>query len=281
MGIGFRIPIAKWTLMNLRRFDVLEVTVDHYVKGGEYARKTIANLVGRIPLVLHGVGLSLGTDAPLDDRYVDEVAQAIDELKVPSYSEHLAWTKVPGLDLANLLPVPRTRGFFDHLRERWLQDSRTPPWVADVASIELALARARTLRPTTMGREALTTCPKGSRWYRTHPCTLLVRCGYDVWNLFEPRKSSLSAAHLQAGEAITQRDMHLAVAAVVGRRRPLVLEVTPEAFLLLERSTDWSRLGRNSASRDEGTDEETLVLQLAAQGLVLVSGEASRDGGRG
>lgn len=176
---------------------------------------------------------------------------------------------------------PDAERFFDHLRERWLQDSRTPPWVADVASIELALARARTLRPTTMGREALTTCPKGSRWYRTHPCTLLVRCGYDVWNLFEPRKSSLSAAHLQAGEAITQRDMHLAVAAVVGRRRPLVLEVTPEAFLLLERSTDWSRLGRNSASRDEGTDEETLVLQLAAQGLVLVSGEASRDGGRG
>lgn len=115
MGIGFRIPIAKWTLMNLRRFDVLEVTVDHYVKGGEYARKTIANLVGRIPLVLHGVGLSLGTDAPLDDRYVDEVAQAIDELKVPSYSEHLAWTKVPGLDLANLLPVPRTCAVADVL----------------------------------------------------------------------------------------------------------------------------------------------------------------------
>lgn len=101
--------------MNLRRFDVLEVTVDHYVKGGEYAHKAIANLVDRIPLVLHGVGLSLGTDAPLDDRYVDEVAQAIDELKVPSYSEHLAWTKVPGLDLANLLPVPRTRAVADVL----------------------------------------------------------------------------------------------------------------------------------------------------------------------
>ena len=115
IGIGFRVPTARWTLMNLRRFDVLEVTVDHYVKGGEYAHKAIANLVDRIPLVLHGVGLSLGTDAPLDDRYVDEVAQAIDELKVPSYSEHLAWTKVPGLDLANLLPVPRTRAVADVL----------------------------------------------------------------------------------------------------------------------------------------------------------------------
>ena len=108
VGIGFRIPNGRWTLANLHRFDALEVTVDHYINGGEFGRTTIRNLVGRIPLVLHGVGLSLGTDAPLDDQYVDSVARAIDDLKSPSYSEHLAWTKVPGIDLANLLPVPRT-----------------------------------------------------------------------------------------------------------------------------------------------------------------------------
>ncbi len=115
IGIGFRVPIAKWTLANLQRFDVLEITVDHYVKGGEYARKAIRNLVDRIPLVLHGVGLSIGTDAPLDERYLDGVAEAIEDLKVPSYSEHLAWTKVPGIDIANLLPVPKTRAAADML----------------------------------------------------------------------------------------------------------------------------------------------------------------------
>ncbi len=115
IGIGFRVPIAKWTLANLHRFDVLEVTVDHYVKGGEYARKAIRNLVDRIPLVLHGVGLSIGTDAPLDETYLDSVAEAVRDLKVPSYSEHLAWTKVPGIDLANLLPVPKTRAAADIL----------------------------------------------------------------------------------------------------------------------------------------------------------------------
>ena len=59
--------------------------MDHYINGGEFRRAgTIRNLVGRIPLVLHGVGLSLGTDAPLDDQYVDSVARAIDDLKSPS-----------------------------------------------------------------------------------------------------------------------------------------------------------------------------------------------------
>ena len=115
IGIGFRIPIAKWTLANLHRFDVLEITVDHYIKGGEYARKAIRNLVDRIPLVLHGVGLSIGTDAPLDETYLDGVAEAIEDLKVPSYSEHLAWTKVPGIDIANLLPLPKTRAAADML----------------------------------------------------------------------------------------------------------------------------------------------------------------------
>ena len=115
VGIGFRIPIAKWTLANLHRFDVLEITVDHYIKGGEYARKTIHGLVDRIPLVLHGVGLSIGTDTPLDEAYLDGVAEAVDDLKVSSYSEHLAWTKVPGIDIANLLPVPKTRAAADML----------------------------------------------------------------------------------------------------------------------------------------------------------------------
>ena len=115
IGIGIRVPIAKWTLANLHRFDVLEVTVDHYIKGGEYVRRAIRNLVDRVPLVLHGVGLSIGTDAPLDEAYLDAVAEAIEELKIPSYSEHLAWTKVPGIDLANLLPVPKTRAAADML----------------------------------------------------------------------------------------------------------------------------------------------------------------------
>ena len=115
IGIGFRVPISRWTLANLHRFDVLEVTVDHYIRGGDYTRRAIRNLVDRIPLVLHGVGLSIGTDAPLDEEYLDGVCEAVEDLKVPSYSEHLAWTKVPGIDLANLLPLPKTRAVADML----------------------------------------------------------------------------------------------------------------------------------------------------------------------
>ena len=106
VGIGYRSAIAEWTRANLERFD--EITVDHCINGGSAQRAEIFDLVGAIPLNAHGVGLSIGTDAPLDYRYLDAVANVVERLHAPTYSEHLAFTRVPGRDLANLLPLPRT-----------------------------------------------------------------------------------------------------------------------------------------------------------------------------
>ena len=108
VGLGYRSAIAAWTRENLDRFDVLEVTVDHCIHGGRAQQAEIFDLVGRIPLNAHGVGLSIGTDVPLDLAYLDQVAAIVKRLEAPTYSEHLAFTRVPGRDLANLLPLPKT-----------------------------------------------------------------------------------------------------------------------------------------------------------------------------
>jgi uncharacterized protein (UPF0276 family) len=108
VGIGYRSAIADWTRANLERFDVLEITVDHCIHGGRALQSEIFELVGRIPLTAHGVGLSIGTDEPLDLAYLDEVAAIVERLEAPAYSEHLAFTRVSGRDLGNLLPLPKT-----------------------------------------------------------------------------------------------------------------------------------------------------------------------------
>jgi uncharacterized protein (UPF0276 family) len=107
VGIGYRTAIDGWTRMHLDRLDVLEITVDHCIQGGVSQKSAIYDLVGRIPLTAHGVGLSIGTDALLDLAYLDQVAVVIERLGAPAYSEHLAFTGVPGRDLGNLLPLPR------------------------------------------------------------------------------------------------------------------------------------------------------------------------------
>ena len=109
LGIGFRSEARDATLQHLSELDALELTVDHYIFGSPRFRCAIQGLSREIPLVAHGVGLSIGTALPPDRRYLDAVTQVLELIDSPWYSEHLAFTKVPGTDLAQLLPLPRTR----------------------------------------------------------------------------------------------------------------------------------------------------------------------------
>jgi uncharacterized protein (UPF0276 family) len=118
VGLGFRLPIWRWIFEHLERFDVLEITVDHYIHGGDRTRCILRELVGQIPLLAHGVGLSIGTDVPIDERYLEQVATTLQDLKMTSYSEHLAWTKAPDIDLANLLPLPKNNQVADSVIEK-------------------------------------------------------------------------------------------------------------------------------------------------------------------
>jgi uncharacterized protein (UPF0276 family) len=108
IGIAYRSVIHDWTCDNLHRFDALEITVDHCLHRGKALRSVIFDLVDKIVLTAHGIGLSIGTDAPLDLAYLDQVAAIVERLKAAAYSEHLAFTRVPGRDVANLLPLPRS-----------------------------------------------------------------------------------------------------------------------------------------------------------------------------
>ena len=158
---------------------------------------------------------------------------------------------------------PDAERFFERFLAPGSHEPPRPPWAADVAAIELALARARTLHPAAMEGEALAARPQAPGfWYRAHPCAGLVTCRYDVRALFEPARSR---------EPVTKRPVHMAVLAVRARRRPKVLELAPDAFTLLERSREW----RAGANDDEARGD--LVKQLAAQGLALVSTDDTRD----
>jgi uncharacterized protein len=133
VGIGYRAVIDEWTRKNLDRFEVLEITVDHCIYGGKQQHAAIFDLVGQVPLTAHGVGLSIGTDEPLDLAYLDEVASVVEHLKAPAYSEHLAFTRVPGYDLANLLPLPKTEAVAESIiaKVRTVQSRISVPFLLE------------------------------------------------------------------------------------------------------------------------------------------------------
>lgn len=124
VGIGYRRYLHDWTMEHLDLFDVAEITVDHYLWSSPKQRELIEECARSLPTLGHGVGLSIGTDMPLDYAYLDRVCEVLERLDVLAYSEHIAFTKAPApapeaepaqapaatepwLDLANLIPLPK------------------------------------------------------------------------------------------------------------------------------------------------------------------------------
>ncbi len=60
------------------------------------------------PISLHGVGLSLGSAEGLDLAHLERVLRVVERFQPGLISEHLSWTVVDGVYLADLLPLPMT-----------------------------------------------------------------------------------------------------------------------------------------------------------------------------
>ena len=78
--------------------------------------RALLELVERgIPVIPHGVGLSLGGAEPVQPRRVRHLAACARALGSPLVSEHVAFVRAGGIEAGHLLPVPRTREALDVL----------------------------------------------------------------------------------------------------------------------------------------------------------------------
>ena len=115
IGAAFRFEIGELIKRRLSEFDVLEVMVDHYLAVNNHKKQVIRDFAAEVPVVGHGIGLSLGTYVKPDPRYLERVARSLDEMGALYHSEHLAFTRVPGIEYGELLPLPRTREMAEHV----------------------------------------------------------------------------------------------------------------------------------------------------------------------
>ena len=68
-----------------------------------------------VPLVPHGVALSLGGADELEPERVHRLTACAETLDAPLVSEHIAFVRAGGIEAGHLLPVPRTREALDVL----------------------------------------------------------------------------------------------------------------------------------------------------------------------
>jgi uncharacterized protein (UPF0276 family) len=84
----------------------LEIHAENYMGDGGAPHRWLSALAEHYPLSVHGVGLSLGSDQPLDTTHLDKLAQIVERYRPRLVSEHLAWSVMDGHYLNDLLPIP-------------------------------------------------------------------------------------------------------------------------------------------------------------------------------
>jgi uncharacterized protein len=86
----------------------LEVHAENYMGDGGRPLAQLRHLSERFAISVHGVGLSIGGEAPLDPDHLARLKHLVDWLKPASFSEHLAWSTHDSHFLNDLLPLPYT-----------------------------------------------------------------------------------------------------------------------------------------------------------------------------
>ena len=107
-GVGFKPVHAAEVLSGDHAVGWFEVHAENYMGAGGPPHRILSALRERFPLSLHGVGLSIGGDGPLDRGHLARLAALVARYRPESFSEHLAWSTHEGVYFNDLLPLPYT-----------------------------------------------------------------------------------------------------------------------------------------------------------------------------
>ena len=94
-----------------------EVHAENYMGAGGAPHHYLTAIREYYPLSVHGVGLSIGADAPLDADHLAALKHVCDRYQPGLVSEHLAWSTHDGVYLNDLLPVPYNAETLDRVCE--------------------------------------------------------------------------------------------------------------------------------------------------------------------
>ena len=137
LGLGWREPLARLAL-EVEDLGFVEVVAES-IEPDRPLPAGLAELRHRgIPVVPHGIGLSLGSAERPQRRRVRHLAAVVERLESPLASEHVAYVRGGGMEAGHLLPVERTRAALDAL-------VRNVAIVQDALAVPLALEHVASL----------------------------------------------------------------------------------------------------------------------------------------
>ena len=104
----------------------IEVHAENYMGDGGRPLAQLRALSERFALSVHGVGLSIGGETPLDKDHLGRLKKLCDWSKPASFSEHLAWSTHGAEFMNDLLPLPYTTDTLNRVAAHINQVQDTP-----------------------------------------------------------------------------------------------------------------------------------------------------------
>ncbi|KIN71679.1 MNIO family bufferin maturase [Sulfitobacter guttiformis] len=108
VGVGYKPQHFSDLLSDPGPVEWIEVHAENYMGDGGRPHAQLSALSERFALSVHGVGLSIGGDQPLDLEHLARLRKLIDRTSPARFSEHLAWSTHGAEYLNDLLPLPYT-----------------------------------------------------------------------------------------------------------------------------------------------------------------------------
>ncbi|KVG51735.1 hypothetical protein WJ33_11035 [Burkholderia ubonensis] len=113
VGIGLRHAHYADSLGAPHAVDRVEVHSENYFGDGGYDLHVLGKVRQDFPVSLHGVGLGLGSAAPLDAAHLGKLKRLVERIEPAAVSEHLCWSATIDGHLNDLLPMLLTDAALD------------------------------------------------------------------------------------------------------------------------------------------------------------------------
>ncbi|WPN64776.1 DUF692 domain-containing protein [Pseudomonas sp. P9_35] len=117
VGLGLKAEHFREVLQTRPDLGFFEVHAENYMVAGGPLHHFLGRIREQYPLSLHGVGLSIGAEGPLDIAHLQRLAALIDRYQPQSFSEHLAWSSHSPVFLNDLLPLAYDEATLDRVCE--------------------------------------------------------------------------------------------------------------------------------------------------------------------
>lgn len=118
VGLGFRRELMSALKTHVpASIGFFEIAPENWIGLGGALGRDLREFMERYPFVCHGLSLSIGSPAPLDEALLRKVRQFLDLHHIPLYTEHLSYCSDEG-HLYDLLPIPFTDEAVKYVAER-------------------------------------------------------------------------------------------------------------------------------------------------------------------